>query len=300
MKSVVITGATGLIGRALIEKCIEENTQVLAICRKGSAGIEYLPKSNFVKVIEFNLDEYNDINLDESYDVFYHFAWLGTNKEERNNAYAQNINVEYTLNAVDLAARLGCHTFIGAGSQAEYGRFEGKLNSKTPTNPEIAYGIAKLSAGLLSRIRCNELGINHIWTRILSVYGPYDDMNTMIMSTISSLKEGKKAHFTKGEQIWDYLFSEDAAQMFYLLGKSNLSNKIYCIGSGEERMLRDYINDIQSVVGITEGVAIGSIPYTENQVMHLCADITELEMDIGFIPKTDFKTGIIKTLDYLK
>ncbi len=59
--------------------------------------------------------------------------------------------------------------FIGAGSQAEYGRVEGKLNSQVPAFPENGYGMAKLCAGQMTRIQC-ESWESDIWTRILSVY----------------------------------------------------------------------------------------------------------------------------------
>ena len=112
-----------------------------------------------------------------------------------------------------------CKTFIGAGSQAEYGRYEGKLDADVPTFPENGYGMAKLCAGQMTRVQCEKYGISHIWTRILSVYGPYDGMNTMVMSLISHLLERKAFPCTKGEQVWDYLYSKNAAKMMYLLGE---------------------------------------------------------------------------------
>ena len=77
-----------------------------------------------------------------------------------------------------------CQVFIGAGSQAEYGRVEGVLTAQTPCFPENGYGMAKLCAGQMSRVECQTLGMAHIWTRILSVYGPHDGPATMILSLI--------------------------------------------------------------------------------------------------------------------
>ena len=48
-------------------------------------------------------------------------------------------NIQYTLDAVRLAKRLGCKVFVGAGSQAEYGRYEGKLDAKVPVFPEKGF-----------------------------------------------------------------------------------------------------------------------------------------------------------------
>ncbi len=93
------------------------------------------------------------------------------------------------------------------------------MTALTPTFPENGYGIAKLCAGQMSRILCEQKNMNHIWTRILSVYGPYDGENTMIMSVIRKLAHGEKPSLTEGKQQWDYLYSKDAGYAMYLLGE---------------------------------------------------------------------------------
>ncbi|WPK12392.1 NAD(P)-dependent oxidoreductase [Lysinibacillus louembei] len=299
MKRIVINGPTGAIGMALIEKCIKEKIEVLAICRRGSTRMGNIPKSKYIKVIECNLSEIINLKYEGGFEVFYHLAWEGTTGEARNDVYLQNKNVQYTLDAVHLANRLGCHTFIGAGSQAEYGRFEGKLESTTPTFPENGYGMAKLCAGQMSKVLCKQLGIKNIWVRILSVYGPYDNMNTMIMSTIDNLLNGLKPVFTKGEQMWDYLYSGDAAEALYLIGIRGKNGKVYCLGSGKARPLYEYINKIRDSVNPNLTIGLGEIPYNENQIMHLWADIEDLKLDVGFFPTVNFSNGIKKTIKTL-
>ncbi|MCR4558340.1 MAG: NAD-dependent epimerase/dehydratase family protein, partial [Saccharofermentans sp.] len=244
---VVITGPTGAIGHALIEKCIENGDEVLAICRKGSSRIRTLPKSRKVSVLELSLCDYDKYISEESvpdepFDVFYHFAWESTTGAARNDTDSQSLNIRYALSAVKLASFFGCKIFIGSGSQAEYGRVEGSLRADTPAFPENGYGIAKLCAGQLTRILCGQLGIKHIWTRILSVYGPYDGEGSMVISSLRKMIRGEKSGFTKGEQEWDYLYSADAANAMYLIAQKGIGNKIYVIGGGRTRKLRDYIN----------------------------------------------------------
>ena len=227
MKKVIITGPTGAIGMALINKCIEMNMEVTAICHRRSKRIKNFPITEKLQIVECDLAELVDFTdeLGNNYDTFYHLAWACTVGETRNDVSAQMNNIKYTIDAVELAKRLGCKRFIGAGSQAEYGRSDKKLNSSVPTFPENAYGIAKLCAGQLSRIRCEQLGLEHIWTRILSVYGPYDGENAMISTLIRGLKNKQELHFTKCEQIWDYCYSDDAANALYLLGEGGKSGK---------------------------------------------------------------------------
>ncbi|MET3939661.1 UDP-glucose 4-epimerase [Paenibacillus sp. PvP094] len=297
---VVITGPTGSIGIALVQLFLENNVEVLAICRKGSTGIKYFPKSHLIKIVELNLDEYATANIQGQYDVFYHFAWNDSVGPGRNNVDTQNSNISYTLDAVRLAKDLGCHMFIGAGSQAEYGRSTYPLTSKTATFPENSYGIAKLSAGQLSRILCEQLEIKHVWARVLSVYGPYDDSQTMVIDSIRKMLLKESIDFTKGEQIWNFLYSKDAAKIFYELSLKGLDGKVYCIGSKDTRPLKSFIEQMRDEVSPLQPLKFGGIPYAPNQVMHLSADIAELEQDIGCIGLTTFSNGIRETVDYVR
>lgn len=298
---IVITGPTGAIGVALIKKCIENNIDVLAICHKGSKRITNIPVDDHVLIVEASLDEYDDLYRDSvtntgEYDVFIHLAWNGTFGDSRNNMRLQSDNIKYALSAAELAGRLGCKVFIGAGSQAEYGRVDKPLRPDTPAFPENGYGMAKLAAGQMTRIRCEQLGIKHIWTRILSVYGPYDGEYTMVMSTLKKMLNGEETHFTAGEQIWDYLYSEDAADMLLYLAESGKHGTIYCIGSGEIRPLKDYIEDMYEATECKARLGIGDIPYNDKQVMCLCVD-KECVLPGN---KTEFYKGIRKTIQYLE
>ena len=102
--------------------------------------------------------------------------------------------------------------------------------------------MAKLCAGQMSRVECQTLGVAHIWTRILSVYGPHDGPATMISGTIRKLLHGEKPALTAGIQQWDYLYAADAAAAFYALAVSGQDGRVYPLGSGTARPLKDYID----------------------------------------------------------
>lgn len=301
MKRVVISGATGTIGMALIQKFIAENIEVLVLCRENSKHNEYIPDNPLITKCMCSLDEINSLHKydGEKYDSFFHLAWNGTTGEQRNDMYLQNQNVKYALDAVELAHRLGCKVFLGAGSQAEYGRVEGKLSENTPTFPENGYGIAKLCAGYMTRENAHKYGMRHIWTRILSVYGPYNTPQSMVMSGIYKLLEGERPVYTKGEQIWDYMYSKDAANALFLLANGE-NDGVYCVGNGSARPLHEYITCIRDVVDRNADIGIGEVPYMPKQVMYLCADINKLTKDTGFVPEWSFEEGIKETVEWCR
>ena len=302
MKNAVITGPTGAVGISLINELLDNGVKVTAVCREGSDRIKRLPVHENLVVIECNTNRYSELPdmITEPQDVFYHFAWGCTTGGGRNDIGAQEENIKFSIDAVEAAHKLGCKVFIGSGSQAEYGRVEGVLSASTPAFPENGYGIAKLSAGMLTRIRCEQLGLTHIWTRILSVYGPFDGEQTLVISMIRKLMSGISPETTKGEQIWDFIYAGDAARAFRLIADKGVHGKIYPIGSGVGKPLREYIEAIGRAANPEVEIGFGKIPYGDKQVMHLCADISELTKDTGFMPQYSFEEGIKNTVDWCR
>lgn len=302
MKKVIITGPTGAVGVSLINELLENGYEVTAVCRRNSQRISSIPVSDKVKIIECNQNELHTLasKFNHSYEYFYHFAWDGTYGDTRQNINLQMDNIKCTLDAVELARVLNCKVFIGAGSQSEFGHIDGVLRPFMPCNPDNGYGIAKLAAGQLSRILCRQYGIRHEWCRIISLYGPYDGAYTLVMSTIIKLLKKERLDFTKGDQIWDYIYSKDAAKAFRLVAERGKDGSIYCFGSGKPRRLKEFITVIRDNIDKDAVLNFGALEYYPNQVMHLEPDISNLVMDTGFNPNYSFEEGIKETIDWVK
>lgn len=314
IKKAVVTGATGMIGATLVRLLLQDGAEVTALIRPGSAKRNQLPEHEKLHIVECSLDELGTRSLGEgACDAWFHLGWMGTYGDSRNDVYLQNRNITQTLDAVTQAHRLGCRVFVGAGSQAEYGRVKENtsgetmgenpgiaLNDAVPERPENGYGIAKLCAGRLSRILCEKYKIRHVWTRFLSVYGPFDNSYTMVMSGIRRMLAGESPDYTKGEQMWDYIYSEDAARAMYLAAKCGRDQAVYCIGSGTARPLAAYIRQIRDAAAPGREIGIGNLPYPPGQVMYLCADISRLTEDTGFTPEIPFEEGIRRTVAWCR
>lgn len=170
------------------------------------------------------------------------------------------------------------------------------LTPNTPTFPLTVYGIGNLTAGLMTRQLSKQLKLGHVWVRVLSVYGSYDWKNSLIMSTIRKLGNHETPSLTKGEQVWDYLYSGDAAEALRLVAEKGISEKIYVLGSGSAMPLFEYINTIKELIDPNAYLAYGDIPYSKDQIMYLRADISELTKDTGWVSNTVFRDGIKEIL----
>ncbi len=303
IKTAVITGPTGAVGTALCRLLDREGITVYAVAREESARAERLKSIKNVQILRCDASRYAELPgmLDGVHaDAFFHLAWAKTTGEGRNDMDAQLRNVQYALEACRAAARLGCRIFLGAGSQAEYGRCSQALRPETACFPENGYGMAKLCAGQMTRTECEKLKIDHVWPRILSVYGPGDGAGSMISTVIRTLLSGEKPRLTEGGQLWDFLCCADAARALFLIAKKGRSGAVYPIGSGKALLLREYIEIVRDCIDPALPLGFGEIAYGPRQVMHLEADLTPLKEDTGFEPATGFRDGIRRTIDWMK
>ena len=124
MKTIVITGATGFIGVHLLQQLYTEDCVIYAVTRAGSPNLARLTAFPKVKTVFCDMAEMPQLRhlLPEHIDVFYHLAWDGTRRPQRDDEVLQKKNYQAALQAYEIARGKGCRKFIGAGSQAEYGK----------------------------------------------------------------------------------------------------------------------------------------------------------------------------------
>ena len=294
IQRVIISGATSSIGIALCEECVTNGIGVVAIIRPESSKCSLIPKSNLIEIVESELSDYDSINSEGIHaDAFFHLAWASTDgAAARDNTYDQADNIQAILKAVELAERCKCKVFVGAGSQAEYGRTDEVLTGDTACKPETAYGMTKLCAGMLSRLLCRQKGIDHVWTRILSAYGPNCSKRTVISYAVDTLLRGEKPILSDGRQVWDFIYISDVVRALLACARSGVSGKTYVIGYGKSKLLREFLEEVRDILSPGQDMGFGERPYNADAVMHLECDISDLTADTGFVPTVDFEEGI--------
>jgi UDP-glucose 4-epimerase len=303
MKRAIVTGATGPLGIALIKHLAGLGVHVAAIINPLSRRIEDVPLLDNTEIIKCDLAELNLLSsrLQRGFDAFYHLGWSATDsRETRDNPLTHAKNIIFTLDAVKLAHALGCGVFVGAGSHVETAGIEGADVSDNLSVGEESYGIAKRAAGKLGARLCGQLGLRHCWGRVHSIYGPGERETTAIMYCIHTLLQGKKPSLTKGEQLWDYLYSADCARALCLIADRGRHGGAYSIGSGQVRPLREYFECIRDCINPSLSLGLGDRDYPPGQPMRLCADIRMLTEDTGFVPEYSFEEGIRETIDWVR
>lgn len=298
-RAAIVTGATSLIGMALIRFLLSNRWKVLAIVRPGSDRIGELPVSEGLTVEERQLYELDKIENCHAhamqYEVLYHIGWITDFSDGRNNLEGQLQNLRCNTEAVKLACRFGCRTFLSVGSQAECGKLTKPLSYLTAEQPICAYGYVKCKAYEETRKLCEDYGIRQLWPRLLSAYGYRDRGTTLIQSCLAACQRRDTIALTPCTQIWDFIHADDVAEALFRITETGRHGKKYTIASGIGIPLREYIYRIAKITDFPKLVdGIGKKVYAENQVMFLQGDISDTTVDTGFIPKIEFETGIRK------
>ena len=296
MKNVIVTGANGFRGSSLIKKLISKKVSVVAldISFKNSK----LPESEFIKKIEIGLDNVDGI-LDEmpekEYDAFYHFAWAGVNGKEKANPITQLKNTEMTMKCATICKALGVKKLLCAGTIAE--RATESLPYLDKTSGGMMYGITKYATHLMLEAYCKNIEQKFVWMQFSNIYGPDNKTGNLVSYTIDELRNGNEALFGPALQPYDFIFLDDLLEAIFRLGEQKTKCNCYFIGSGQPRLLKDYLVEIGQLSGREELIRIGAreddgIKYSLDMF-----DVSSLKKDIGEYISTSFTDGIKYTLE---
>jgi nucleoside-diphosphate-sugar epimerase len=233
-------------------------------------------------------------------EVVFHLAWYGVTSEYRNDPNQINHNLIGSLRLLQAAQQSGCSCWVGMGSQAEYGPYNRTLREDLPTWPVTVYGVTKLCVGLLSQQLCEMADTRYIWLRLLATYGPKDDVRHLIPQVILKLLAHEKPSLTLGEQRWDYLYVEDAAEAIYQVAQNAQAQGVFNLGSGETCTIRSIVERIRDMIDPSLPLDFGETPYRYDQVMHLQANIAKLKKTTGWEPKTSLDRGLEQAIEWYR
>jgi nucleoside-diphosphate-sugar epimerase len=231
-------------------------------------------------------------------EIVLHLAWEGVGGADRNHP-VQLSNVSSSIELFQLTGEIGCKSFIGLGSQAEYGLLSGRIDENALTKPTTTYGAAKLATGCALERAAHAASRNFAWIRLFSSYGPGDDPSWLIPYMIRTLLAKERPHLTKAEQIWDYIHVDDVADAIVAVLHSG-ANGVFNLGSGEARPLRSIASANRDMVDPALELGFGDIPYRPDQVMHLEADISALTAATAWRPKIGLEKGLADLVQQMR
>ncbi len=287
---VLLTGASGLIGRQCVPALLASGYRVTVLSRTGEAP-------DGAAALRANLLDHaatNAVVQEAEASHLLHLAWHAGAKDR----WTSPANLDWvaaTFALVQAFAAAGGQRAIPVGSCAEYDWSAGTLSEDTPLRPATLYGAAKAAAGLALTNAAPALGLSLAWARVFFCYGPGEPPGRLFGDLVRGLKAGEPVDCTDGEQRRDFMHTADIAGALTALLASDAQGPVN-IASGEAIPVRDLIMEAALQMGRPELIRLGAIPRPATDPPLLAADTRRLTQEIGFRPRYSLQNGVAQVL----
>ena len=257
-KSVILTGATGFVGSALIPILLEKNYKILALSRnpEKARAFSWYNKVDFVKydIGDETLPQF------ENYNGLIHLAWDGLPNYE--SFHHIDFNLYQSFNFIKKIVTNGISQVLVAGTCFEYGNQFGPLDSGMKTNPNNNYGIAKdsLRKFLEQYSKLDGVDFELQWTRLFYLYGEGQRQNSLLSNLNKAIKDRECTFdLTSGEQLLDFLpVCEAAKQIVDIFASGDTGN--YNICDGKPTSVRKMAEEVVSKNNSKIKLNFGALP----------------------------------------
>jgi nucleoside-diphosphate-sugar epimerase len=293
VKRVLVTGATGFIGRHTLAPLAAKGFEVHALAGPGEAPV-------FEKVLWHDADlldagQTQALVQKVSPSHLLHLAWH-TDPADYRASTKNRLWVDAGLELARAFVGAGGRRAVFAGSCFEYGPVDGPCHEiKTPCQPDTLYGQGKheLFCRLAADLKPKDMAL--AWARLFFVYGPCESPEKLIPTVINNLMQGRPAPLTGGGELADYLFVEDAALALIEILDGKVTGPIN-VASGKPLTIRQIAEEINRQMGAAGCLKFGEYPLPPAQ--KILADTTRLSKELGWKPATGFEEGVAKAIEF--
>lgn len=286
-KRVLVTGASGFIGRAALPALLRRGYEVHAVARR-------LPPPGEVRWHAADLLETRSLpgllgDIKPSH--LLHFAWYA----EHGKFWTSPENRRWVDSTVALTQAfhgVGGRFLVAAGSCAEYDWRDGHCDEATTAlAPSTEYGACKHAAHVRLAELSRAAGAGCAWGRIFHLYGPHEHPARFVASIIRALLRGEEAPCTQGTQLRDFLHVEDVAEAFVALLDAGASGA-FNIGAGRPVTLADLGRQVARLLGRPDLLKLGALPMAPGDPPVLVPRIGRLARDAKWAPRVTLDAGL--------
>lgn len=290
---VLLTGASGLVGRHVLASLRRSGIEVLAIGRSRPAG---LADESFVRADLLAEGPLPDAIARAAPTHLIHLAWV----TEHGAYWSSPDNHRWafaTARLVQAFCDAGGRHVVVAGTCAEYDVAHGLCREQsTPLEPSTLYGLAKDATRRLVAAACAARGASCAWGRIFLVHGAGEDARRLVPSLADALA-GARAPFAVNQSAWrDFLHASDVAEGLVALARHG-ADGAYNVSSGEPVRLREIVTRVAVLLGADPSpiLALGATPRPGEPPL-LVGESLRLRA-LGWRPRLSLDDGLARTLE---
>jgi len=292
---VLITGASGFIGRPLVERLSILGHEVLGISR----SIPSAPNHSQISWLQADLSSKKSYQVQVSEfspEIVVHLAWQDIPDFSIEKS---KLNLDQSIDFISFIAKLSsCKKIIFSGSCLEYDNAKGEcLENELVKGTKNHFTSAKNSLRIKAAAICNENFISFAWFRIFYVYGPGQRSESLLPSILSKLKEGRLPKINSPYNSNDYIYVDDVVNAFSKAVAINFPSGIFNLGSGVS-------TNVIEVCRYAEKITLNSSKLSDE--LEAKTDQNSSEVDfwaniefsskyLEWAPKINLTEGIVKT-----
>jgi dTDP-6-deoxy-L-talose 4-dehydrogenase (NAD+) len=209
---ILVTGASGFVGRQVVRELAERNCRTRIIVRKGSQDRVATADEIIMTPDLWSESTERCAEICGGVDTMIHAAWYAEPGQYLQSPKNQDC-LAGTLRLAQGMSRAKGRRFVGIGTCFEYDLSAGHLSVTTPLRPMTPYAEAKVEAFKALSELLPRQGMEFLWCRLFYLYGDGEDARRLVPYLRAKLYAGDAAELSSGTQIRDYLDVRAAARM---------------------------------------------------------------------------------------
>lgn len=293
-KKILVTGAGGFLGTALVTALKKEGAQVIAVSKTATQP----------DIVAADVTSKRQLEVFFSApDLFacFHLAGIALVEQGKTSPYTTfKNNIVGTLNVLELGKIYGIKRIVISSTAHVYGDAAPPTLEDNSPRPSRPYETSKTCADLIAQSYANSYQLPVLIPRFVNIYGPGDiNFSRLIPKTIRSILLGQSPTLWGGGAKRDFLYVDDAVRAFLLLGQMEDSiieaNRIFNFGTGEIVSIKDLMTKIIEVSGKKVPIQ-KTVEGREQEVLHQYVSWDKANTILGWKPETQLTEGLVKTI----
>jgi nucleoside-diphosphate-sugar epimerase len=293
---VLVTGATGFVGRMALAPLRERGFDVVALTSRADAGRPDVDGVRWHVADLLAADGAQAAIAEVTPSHLLHLAWYA---EPGAFWHApENLRwVEASLRLLRAFHDAGGRRAVLAGTCAEYAWADEThcVEGVTALEPATLYGTSKHALRLVSESYAAGAGLSFAWGRIFFVFGPFEHPARLVSSVARALTRGDQAPTSKGEQVRDFLSNVELGDAFAAVVASDVEGALN-MASGEPVRIRELVEHVADAAGRPDLLRLGERSAAPGEPAALTADVTRLRNDVGWAPSRSLRAQVDQTV----
>ncbi|KAA8744564.1 NAD(P)-dependent oxidoreductase [Pseudomonas koreensis] len=279
--NVLVTGATGFVGRHLVAALLARGCAVRAVARKTdtAASMPWINDVEFVAA-DIHASDLDIAALTDGIDVLAHLAWPGLPNYRALFHFEHNLMADYRF--IKGAVEAGVAQVLVTGTCFEYGMQSGPLGESVEPQPSNPYGLAKHTLHLFLQNLQQEKPFTLQWARLFYLHGEGQNPNSLLAALDRAIDAGEASfNMSGGEQLRDFLPIASAADYLATIVHQRDFNGVINCASGQPVSVRALVEQRLRERGAALKLNLGHYPYPSHEPMAFWAVTERLQQLLG-------------------